>query len=205
MLKILSVKFKWPSSAELHYNIEVSRGEIVTLEGPSGVGKSTLIDLISGFIHPLSGQIKWLDKDITYLHPSKRPIATIFQNDNLFDHLTCEFNASLGISPSGSLSKYNQQRLDKIFSELGILDLKSRYPNQISGGQQARVSLARSLLSEKPIFLLDEPVSSLDQQTRTETLKVLKNTVKSHEITLVVVSHHDDDRKLLEARPIEIK
>ena len=71
MLKILSVKFKWPSSAELHYNIEVSRGEIVTLEGPSGVGKSTLIDLISGFIQPLSGQIKWLDKDITYLHLKK--------------------------------------------------------------------------------------------------------------------------------------
>ena len=204
MLRIISVKFQWPSSKELFYNIDVQRGEIVTIEGPSGVGKSTLIDLISGFIQPLSGKIEWLGKDISCQHPSERPIATIFQSDNLFDHLTCEFNASLGISPSGKLSFLNQQRLDKVFSELGIFDLRKRLPNQISGGQQARVSLARSLLSEKPIFLLDEPVSSLDKQTRIETLKVLKNTVINHRITLIVVSHHDDDRKFLGARSIKL-
>ena len=204
MLEIKSLEFEWPSNKFI-YNLTVAKGETVTIEGPSGVGKSTLIDLIAGFLSPLNGKIKWMGKSINELSPKDRPTSTIFQSNNLFEHINCEFNASLGISPTGKLNISEKQILINLFKRLNIFHLLDRYPDQISGGQKARVSLARSLLSKKEIILLDEPVSSLDFDTRKDTLLVLKNTAKEFNLTLIVVSHQIDDRKFLGARPIFIK
>ena len=204
MLDVSSIKFQWSNEVKFEFNLQISQGEIVTIEGPSGIGKSTLINLISGFLNPESGAIFWFNKRIDKLSPRDRPTSTIFQSDNLFEHLSCLQNASLGISPKGKISFEERVNLNNLFLELGISDLKDRKPNEISGGQQARVSLVRALLSQKPILLLDEPVSSLDQKTREETLNVLKQTSNKYKLTLIIVSHHNDDRKLLNARKIKL-
>jgi len=204
MLDVNSIKFKWSNEVKFEFNLQINQGEIVTIEGPSGIGKSTLINLISGFLKPESGEIFWFNKRIDKLSPRDRPTSTIFQSDNLFEHFSCLQNASLGISPKGKISFEERVNLNNLFLELGINDLKNRKPNEISGGQQARVSLVRALLSKKPILLLDEPVSSLDQKTREETLNVLKQTSKKYKLTLIIVSHHNDDRKLLNARQIKL-
>ena len=204
MLDIKDIKFKWNENIKFHFNYKIKSGEIVTLEGKSGVGKSTLIDLIGGFIQPLSGKIIWKNKPIQYLPPNERPTSSIFQNNNLFEHLNCEMNASLGISPSGKLNFNERIKLNSIFEDLEIQNLKTRFPTEISGGQQARVSLARSLLSNKEIILMDEPVSALDDYTREKTLNVIKKNINKYRMTLILVSHNFQDREMLSARAIKL-
>ena len=204
MLSLNNVQFSWSIEEKFEFNISIKKGEVVTIEGPSGVGKSTLINLISGFLVPDRGEILWLNKRIDNLQPNERPTSTIFQNNNLFEHLSCFDNVCLGISAKLKISSREKENITSLFSELGITKIMERMPNEISGGQEARVSIIRSLMTKKPILLLDEPVSSLDQETREETLKIIKNTSEKYNLTLVIVSHHRDDRRLLNARPINL-
>ena len=204
MLSLNNVQFSWSIEEKFEFNISIKKGEVVTIEGPSGVGKSTLINLISGFLLPERGEILWLNKRIDNLQPNERPTSTIFQNNNLFEHLSCFDNVCLGVSSNLKISSREKENINNLFSELGITKIMERMPNEISGGQEARVSIIRALMTKKPILLLDEPVSSLDQETREETLKIIKNTSEKYNLTLVIVSHHRDDRRLLNARPINL-
>ena len=204
MLSLNSVQFSWSIKEKFEFNFSIKKGEVVTIEGPSGVGKSTLINLISGFLVPERGEILWLNKRIDDLQPNERPTSTIFQNNNLFEHLSCFDNVCLGVSANLNISPREKENINSLFSELGIAKIMERMPNEISGGQEARVSIIRALMTKKPILLLDEPVSSLDQETREETLKIIKNTSEKYNLTLVIVSHHRDDRRLLNARPINL-
>ena len=204
MLSLNNVQFSWSVEEKFEFNFSIKKGEVVTIEGPSGVGKSTLINLISGFLVPERGEILWLNKRIDNLQPNERPTSTIFQNNNLFEHLSCFDNVCLGVSSNLKISSREKENITSLFSELGITKIMERMPNEISGGQEARVSIIRALMTKKPILLLDEPVSSLDQETREETLKVIKKTSEKYNLTLVVVSHHRDDRRLLNARPIKL-
>ena len=204
MLSLNNVQFSWSIEEKFEFNISIKKGEVVTIEGPSGVGKSTLINLISGFLVPERGEILWRNKRIDNLQPNERPTSTIFQNNNLFEHLSCLDNVCLGVSANLKISLRERENINSLFSELGISKIMERMPNEISGGQEARVSIIRALMTKKPILLLDEPVSSLDQETREETLKIIKNTSEKYNLTLVIVSHHRDDRRLLNARPISL-
>jgi thiamine transport system ATP-binding protein len=204
MLSLNNVQFSWSIEEKFEFNISIQKGEVVTIEGPSGVGKSTLINLISGFLVPERGEILWLNKRIDNLQPNERPTSTIFQNNNLFEHMSCFDNVCLGVSAKLKISLREKEDINSLFSELGITKIMERMPNEISGGQEARVSIIRALMTKKPILLLDEPVSSLDQDTREETLKIIKNTSEKYNLTLVIVSHHRDDRRLLNARPISL-
>tara|TARA_B100000902_G_scaffold114243_1_gene115296 strand:- start:443 stop:1060 length:618 start_codon:yes stop_codon:yes gene_type:complete len=204
MLSLNNVQFSWSVEEKFEFNFSIKKGEVVTIEGPSGVGKSTLINLISGFLVPERGEILWLNKRIDNLQPNERPTSTIFQNNNLFEHLSCFDNVCLGVSSNLKISSREKENINNLFSELGITKIMERMPNEISGGQEARVSIIRALMTKKPILLLDEPVSSLDQETREETLKIIKKTSKKYNLTLVIVSHHRDDRRLLNARPINL-
>ena len=204
MLSLNNVQFSWSVEEKFEFNFSIKKGEVVTIEGPSGVGKSTLINLISGFLTPESGEILWFNKRIDNLQPNERPTSTIFQNNNLFEHLSCFDNVCLGVSSNLKISSREKENINSLFSELGITKIMERMPNEISGGQEARVSIIRALMTKKPILLLDEPVSSLDQETREETLKIIKKTSKKYNLTLVIVSHHRDDRRLLNARPINL-
>ena len=204
MLVIQNLEFSWPTKEKFQFNFFVKDGEIVTLEGPSGIGKTTLINLIAGFLQPEKGEIYWHKERIDSLDPVERPVSTIFQTDNLFEHLSCFQNVSLASSSDGKISNSRVEQINNYFLEMGIGNLQSRFPGEISGGQQARVSIVRALLANKPILLLDEPVSSLDERTRFETLEVIKKTALKYNLTLIIVSHQKEDRKFLNARQIRL-
>ena len=204
MLIIKNLEFSWPTKEKFQFNFFVKEGEIVTLEGPSGIGKTTLINLIAGFLQPEKGEIYWHKERIDTLDPIERPVSTIFQTDNLFEHLSCFQNVSLALSSDGKISNSRVEQINNYFLEMGIGNLQSRFPGEISGGQQARVSIVRALLANKPILLLDEPVSSLDERTRFETLEVIKKTALKYNLTLIIVSHQKEDRKFLNARQIRL-
>ena len=204
MLIIENLEFSWATKEKFHFNFSVKEGEIVTLEGPSGIGKTTCINLIAGFLQPEKGKIYWHKERIDSLDPVERPVSTIFQTDNLFEHLSCFQNVSLASSSDGKISNSKVEQINNYFLELGIGNLQSRFPGEISGGQQARVSIVRALLANKPILLLDEPVSSLDERTRFETLEVIKKTALKYNLTLIIVSHQKEDRKFLNARQIRL-
>ena len=204
MLIIENLEFCWPTKEKFQFNFSVKEGEIVTLEGPSGIGKTTLVNLIAGFLQPEKGEIYWHKERIDTLDPIERPVSTIFQTDNLFEHLSCFQNVSLASSSAGKISNSSVEQINNYFLELGIGNLQSRFPGEISGGQQARVSIVRALLANKPILLLDEPVSSLDERTRFETLEVIKKTALKYNLTLIIVSHQKEDRKFLNARQIRL-
>ena len=204
MLIIENLEFRWPTKEKFQFNFSVNEGEIVTLEGPSGIGKTTLVNLIAGFLQPEKGEIYWHKERIDSLDPVERPVSTIFQTDNLFEHLSCFQNVSLALSSDGKISNSRVEQINNYFLEMGIGNLQSRFPGEISGGQQARVSIVRALLANKPILLLDEPVSSLDERTRFETLEVIKKTALKYNLTLIIVSHQKEDRKFLNARQIRL-
>ncbi len=204
MLIIENLEFSWATKEKFHFNFSVKEGEIVTLEGPSGIGKTTLVNLIAGFLQPEKGEIYWHKERIDSLDPVDRPVSTIFQTDNLFEHLSCFQNVSLASSSDGKISNSSVEQINNYFLEMGIGNLQSRFPGEISGGQQARVSIVRALLANKPILLLDEPVSSLDERTRFETLEVIKKTALKYNLTLIIVSHQKEDRKFLSARQIKL-
>ena len=204
MLIIENLKFSWPTKEKFQFNFSVKEGEIVTLEGPSGIGKTTLVNLIAGFLQPEQGEIYWHKERIDSLDPVDRPVSTIFQTDNLFEHLSCFQNVSLASSSDGKISNSRVEQINNYFLEMGIGNLQSRFPGEISGGQQARVSIVRALLANKPILLLDEPVSSLDERTRFETLEIIKKTALKYNLTLIIVSHQKEDRKFLNARQIRL-
>ena len=204
MLIIENLEFSWPTKEKFQFNFFVKEGEIVTLEGPSGIGKTTLVNLIAGFLQPEKGEIYWHKERIDSLDPVDRPVSTIFQTDNLFEHLSCFQNVSLASSFDRKISNSRVEQINNYFLEMGIGNLQSRFPGEISGGQQARVSIVRALLANKPILLLDEPVSSLDERTRFETLEVIKKTALKYNLTLIIVSHQKEDRKFLNARQIRL-
>ncbi|MCH1483042.1 MAG: ATP-binding cassette domain-containing protein, partial [Alphaproteobacteria bacterium] len=139
------------------------------------------------------GSISWQGKAFHNEMPWDRPVTTVFQSDNLFDHLTCARNVSIGITGT-SLS---QQGLDSAFVELGIDGLQTRLPSQISGGQQQRVALARALLRDQPVLLLDESFSALDWDMRTGCFDALKALCSARGMSVLLVSHDDRDAAYL--------
>ena len=193
MLDVQNLAFSRSGDLHFHYEFQVQPAEILAIQGPSGVGKTTLLDLIAGFETQDGGSISWQGKAFHNEMPWDRPVTTVFQSDNLFDHLTCARNVSIGITGTS----VSQQRLDSAFVELGIDGLQTRLPNQISGGQQQRVALARALLRDQPMLLLDEGFSALDWDMRTGCFDALKALCKARGMSVLLVSHDDRDAAYL--------
>jgi len=209
MLEIKNLRFSYPSSeGEFAFDLTVDRGEIAVVQGRSGMGKSTLLNLIAGFLTPSTGQIRWQGNDLTALPPQKRPLSMIFQDGNLFDHLSCRHNVALGLNPSLSLTSEQWQAVDNALDALGILPLKNRKPLEISGGQQQRVALARALIRAEwqdcHLLLFDEPFSALDTETRLDCIEVVKTLVKNKSMAALMVSHDPEDAKRLAAKVFTI-
>ena len=210
MLDVKEVRFSHPNSdtTSFKFDLKLSRSEIMVVAGRSGTGKTTLLNLIAGFLTPDYGKILWQGKDITRLVPAKRPLSMIFQNSNLFDHLSCRINVALGLRPSLSLSAEEWLAVEYVMDELGILALQDRKPDQISGGQQQRVVLARALIranwQDRQLLLFDEPFSALDNETRVDCIHVVKQLVNRKNIAALMVSHNPDDAKRLEANVVTL-
>ncbi|WP_392564148.1 thiamine ABC transporter ATP-binding protein ThiQ [Orbus wheelerorum] len=192
MIELNEVVYLYDSEKML-FNFTAEQGEFITILGPSGAGKSTLLSLIAGFVIPRSGKILLNNQDETNTAPSKRPVSMLFQDNNLFTHLTVEQNLALGLSPSLKLTPLQQQQLMLIAKRIGLEAYLSTYPTQLSGGQKQRVAIGRCLLQHRPILLLDEPFSSLDPKLKKEMFELLYQIQQEYQLTILMVTHQLDD------------
>lgn len=174
-------------------NLSIEEGHKIALLGPSGGGKSTLLSALAGFKTPDEGRILWNGTDITKDHPAKRPITLLFQDHNLFPHLTVAQNIGLGIRPNLRLSKVEHQVVEDALARVGLKGQGPKRPAQLSGGQQQRVAIARALLRDKPILLLDEPFAALGPALKHEMLDLVAEIVDAANATLIMVTHQPED------------
>ena len=200
----LDLIFNYENSP-MHFVLQVEQGERLAIIGESGAGKSTLLNLIAGFETPASGQILLNDCDHTQTQPADRPVSMLFQDNNLFPHLTVAQNIGLALAPSLSLNATQQQQVREIAEKMGIELLLSRRADQLSGGQKQRVALARTLLRDKPILLLDEPFSALDPIRRHELQQFILDICVERNLTLLMVTHQLEETKNLFTRVVEIR
>jgi len=205
MLAVEALGFAYPGGPEFTFDLTLARGEIVTLSGPSGSGKSTLVDLICGFLQPLSGDILWDGASILALAPANRPVSALFQTGDLFDHLTVEMNIALGLDPRGRLTAARRDRVRAVLDEMGLHGFGPRLPAQLSGGQRQRVALARALVRDKPLMLLDEPFSALDTETRDEMAALVRSLTGARNLATLVVSHDPADAGRLGSRAVALR
>ncbi len=183
-------------------DFEIERGSLISIVGPSGAGKSTILNALAGFIPLTSGVIKWNGSDITKLDPGLRPLSILFQDYNLFSHLTVKDNIAIGLRPNLKLDDLETEMVNSIIEEVGLSKFKFIKPFQLSGGQRTRVSLARSIVRSKPILLLDEAFSGLGPALRSEMIKLIKDKSIKEGITLIMVSHHIKDAIELDQKVI---
>lgn len=186
------------------FSLEVTRGERIAILGPSGAGKSTLLNLVAGFLTPVQGTITLNGQENTFTPPSMRPVSMLFQEHNLFSHLTVKQNIALGINPGMKLNAGQQNRLLLIAEKMGLQTMLERLPAQLSGGQRQRVALARCLVRQQPILLLDEPFSALDPALRQEMLLLLDALCQEQQLTLLMVSHSTEDAARISERSLVI-
>ncbi len=175
------------------YDLRVDAGEVAGILGPSGSGKSTLIDLLAGFLLPNGGTIRYDDTPLNDLPPEKRPVTTLFQQHNLFEHLTAEQNLLIGLHGNIHATPNEHARARAILGELGIADQADKVVTALSGGQQQRVALGRALLRERTILLLDEPFTGLDQATRADVLDLVRTLTSRRGLHTIMVTHEPSD------------
>ncbi len=179
---------------ELRADFTVERGARVAVIGPSGAGKSTLLNTIAGFFAPDLGAVMWDGRDVTGLNPGERPIAMLFQDNNLFPHLTVAQNIGLGIDPSLRLSAAQKADVQAALHRVGLDEYGQRKPGNLSGGQQSRAALARVLVQRKPLMLLDEPFSALGPALKNEMLDLVAELAREiGGATVLMVSHDPGD------------
>ncbi|EMA8638118.1 thiamine ABC transporter ATP-binding protein ThiQ [Cronobacter malonaticus] len=188
----------------MRFTLDVRESERVAVLGPSGAGKSTLLNLIAGFLAPASGSLVINGADHTRTPPSKRPVSMLFQENNLFNHLTVRQNIALGLSPGLRLNAQQKRQVEAIADNMAIGDLLERLPGALSGGQRQRAALARCLVRKRPVLLLDEPFSALDPALRQEMLTLLEKLCEEEGTTLLMVSHSVEDAARIAARSLVV-
>ncbi|MGM9919143.1 MAG: ABC transporter ATP-binding protein [Lactimicrobium massiliense] len=183
-----------------HINIDVAPGEFLTMLGPSGCGKSTILRTIGGFLQIDEGDILLDGKSIKDLPPEKRPTAMVFQSYNLWPHMTVADNLAFGLR----IRKMNKNDIaKKVKDGLALVNMSGteyKYPTQLSGGQQQRIAIARALLLEPSVLLLDEPFSALDAKIRAQMREELKKIQEELHITVVFVTHDQEEAMVLSHR-----
>ncbi|MBS9782977.1 MAG: thiamine ABC transporter ATP-binding protein [Pasteurella sp.] len=200
----LNLNFDYPQMP-MQFNIQIAKGRKVVIVGESGAGKSTLLNLIAGFEQATSGEL-WLNGENHLMTPvADRPVAMLFQDNNIFAHLTVMQNIGLGLAPTLKLTTEQKQKVIEIAQQMGIDELLDRRCDQLSGGQKQRVALARTLLQHKPILLLDEPFSALDPQRRQELQILVTELCEKHKLTLLMVTHQLDEVQDFFDEVIEIR
>jgi sn-glycerol 3-phosphate transport system ATP-binding protein len=170
-------------------SFEVPIGKLVVLLGPSGCGKSTTLRLIAGLESVTAGRVLIGGEDVTELPPSRRHVAMVFQSYALFPHLDVAENIVFGLKVRRVPATERAQRLARVAGLLGLETLLDRKPSQLSGGQQQRVALGRAIIAEKPVCLMDEPLSNLDAQLRAEMRREIRALQQKLGMTMVYVTH----------------
>jgi thiamine transport system ATP-binding protein len=188
MLHIDELTYRHKADSNLYrYTMQVDKGEIVAVMGSSGSGKSTLLDLVAGFLQPESGVIVHEGKHLEGLPVKERGVSILFQQHNLFEHLSVRKNIMLG------RKGVSDEAILAMLEKVGLEGYEDRLASELSGGQQQRVALARILLREEPILLLDEPFTGLDDTSRQETLTLLREITDEHGLHTIMVTHDISD------------
>ncbi|MEL7344608.1 MAG: ATP-binding cassette domain-containing protein, partial [Pseudomonadota bacterium] len=186
----------------LSADLSVARGQIVAVIGPSGAGKTTLIEAIAGFRDVHAGTIAWAGRDITSQAPGARPVAMLFQDGNLFPHLSALENVQLGVRPRGRATPSDRAAADAALARVGLTGMGNRKPSELSGGQQSRVALARALVQRRDLLLLDEPFSALGPALRAEMLDLVADLQDETGVTVLMISHAPEDARRIAGQAI---
>jgi thiamine transport system ATP-binding protein len=171
----------------------VAPGERVAIIGPSGAGKSTLLSAIAGFFLPMSGRMLWQGRDLAGVPPGARPMTMLFQDQNLFPHLTLAQNLGLGVRVDLRLSRADAVRVDSALDRVGLSGMGERRAAQLSGGQIGRAALARALLRARPLMLLDEPFAALGPALKAEMLALVGEVAAENKAAVLMVTHDPRD------------
>ena len=174
-------------------DLQVKKGEMVSLLGPSGCGKTTTLRMIAGFLIPDQGKVTLAGKDVTDIGPEKRPSAMVFQNYALWPHMTVFKNVAYPLKVRKMGKAEIEKRVHDVLGVVNLMHHKDSRPAQISGGEQQRVALARALVQEPDILLLDEPLSNLDAKLRVKVREDIRDLQRRLGITTVIVTHDQDE------------
>ncbi len=191
-IEISNMSKKFPGEEEPildHFDLSVRSGEIVSLLGPSGIGKSTLLKIISGIEVPDAGDIQFDGQSILSTQPSQRGAILMFQKAYLFPFLSVQDNIGFGLKVQGADPTFIKKEVDRMLNLIGLPDFGKRKPAQLSGGEQQRVALARALVLKPRVMLLDEPLSSLDTQVRLSLQVIIRRIQRELNITAIMVTH----------------
>jgi len=190
ILKVNSLSKKFGKvKAVTEVSFEATEGKVLSLLGPSGCGKTTTLRCIAGFENPDTGEISLDDRKITHIPPEKRGIGMVFQNYALWPHMTVYANLAFGLQIKKIPKDEIPKKIKRVLSMVRLEGYENRYPRQMSGGQQQRIAMARALVFEPEIMLLDEPLSNLDAQLREEMRFEFTELQKKLGITAVYVTH----------------
>ena len=173
--------------------LSIEEGSFVVLLGPSGSGKTTLLNILGGFLEPTGGRVLIKGQDLTFVPPAKRPTTTVFQDYALFPHMTIAGNVGFGLAMRGVAKAERRRRVEAALEMVGLAHTRARKVHQLSGGQKQRIALARALVVEPAVLLLDEPLGALDLKLRRQMQEELKAIQKRVGTTFVHVTHDQDE------------
>ncbi|MDQ0470868.1 thiamine ABC transporter ATP-binding protein [Labrys wisconsinensis] len=192
MLLVRDLTIRYPGWVG-RYDLAVPRGAVVALVGPSGGGKSTLLNAVAGFERVASGELAFEGRDLLPLRPAERPVAIVFQEHNLLPTLSAADNAGLALSPALRLKPADHAAIAAALARVGLAGLGKRRPAELSGGQRQRVALARALLTTRPVLLLDEPLSGLDPALRRDMVALIDGLRREKSLAVVMTTHTPED------------
>lgn len=177
----------------LSADLAISSGKTTAVIGPSGGGKSMFLLCLSGFVALSAGRVLLGDVDMSTAAPAERPVTLLFQENNLFPHLTVFQNTALGINPALRLSTTDKIAVEEALEKVGLDGMGLRLPRELSGGQRQRVAIARAILRDKPLLMLDEPFAALGPALRHEMLDLVESIREQQGATLLLVTHNPED------------
>lgn len=197
-LVVKNLRIEYPNWFR-EYSFELQERQRLAIRGASGIGKSSLLLALAGFIKPVAGEVRWRGIELLKQAPDKRPVSMLFQDDNLFEHLSVMENLKLGLS-----RRTIEEELPKAIEQLGLSDHLYKRPAALSGGQRQRVGLIRTLLRPEPLILLDEPFAELDSQTRAIALNFTIEATESKDKTLLMITHQEEDIAALATQTLQL-
>lgn len=200
MIRLLDVSITLGDFSLNKINIEVQSGEFFTILGPTGAGKTVILELIAGLYAPETGKVLINGADAINIPPEKREIGFVYQDYALFPHLNVYKNITFGLQLRKTPSLIAKESVKVLADMLNITHLLERFPGTLSGGEQQRVSLARALIMKPKILLMDEPLSALDPNTKRMLCKLLKEVHQKYQCTVVHVTHDFNEASLLADR-----
>ena len=174
-------------------DLDIDKGKVVVLLGPSGCGKTTTLKMIAGLIEPTSGDILVEGRSIVAIPAEKRGISMVFQKSLLFPHMTVAQNTGFGLKMRGTTRLAMDQKIEEMLELVKLKGFGGRRTDQLSGGQEQRVALARGLVIRPEILLLDEPLSALDVELRLEMRELIMDLKKKFDVTILFVTHDQQE------------